>query len=129
MNNYTSAMTFLYYKDFDKAIYFFEEVLRLKLVMDQGFARVYQVAKNSFLGCVKKEEGSITSENKGGALVSLNTSDVNSDFEHVSKFDLPYISEVKLIEQIPLRSFFFKDYEGYDFEIQEFVKKEDKDFF
>ncbi len=127
--NFTSGITFLYYTDFEKAVYFFEKVLQLKLVMDQGFARVYQIQNQSYLGCVKKQEGSISSDNKGGALISINTTDVDQAYHHVTKFDLPYISERKIIESIPLKSFFFKDFEGYDFEIQEFLKEEDKNRF
>ena len=126
---FTSQITFLYYQDMDKAIKFFEEVLELKLVMDQGFARVYQIKDQAYIGCVKKKEGSIDASNKGGALISINTTNVEEAYKHVSRFDLPYISKIELIEKIPLRSFFFKDYEGYDFEIQQFVNQVDLDLF
>ncbi len=128
-HNYTSSINFLYYRNFEKAIIFFEDVLRLELVMDQGFARVYKIAGDSFIGCVRKSEGSIDSSNKGGTLVSINTTNVEAEYQHVCKFKLPYLSEIKLIDKIPLKSFFFKDFEGYDFEIQEFLKKSDKELF
>jgi len=129
VSNFSSSIIFLYYQDFTKAIFFFEKILKLDLVMDQGFARVYRAGGDSFLGCVQKREGSIESSNRGGALISLNVDNVDKEYLRFKEFDLPYISDLKIIEQIPLKSFFFKDYEGYDFEIQEFLKKEDKEMF
>jgi hypothetical protein len=127
--SFTSQITFLYYNNIEQAEKFFKEVLRLPLIMDQGFAKIYQIHGDAFIGCVKKSEGSIDSSNKGGALISINTSDVDQWYQHVSSFPLPFISEVKLIERIPLKSFFFKDYEGYDFEIQQFIKEKDIEIF
>lgn len=125
-NSYTSAITFLYYKNFEKAVFFFEKVLKLDLVMDQGFARIYLIAGNSFLGMVKQDEGSISALNRGGALISLNTHDVELEYARMQKFELPYITEIKTIAKIPLKSFFIKDFEDYDFEIQEFINIKDK---
>lgn len=129
MNRYSSGITFLYYKNFEKAKLFFEEILNLELVMDQGFAKVYKISGSSFIGCVKKSEGSIDTKHSGGTLISLTSRNVEIEFERIRKYRLPFVSELKVIEKIPLKSFFFKDFEGHDFEIQEFLKKEDKDSF
>ncbi|AIO18559.1 Glyoxalase-like domain protein [Candidatus Izimaplasma bacterium HR1] len=129
MKKYSSLITFLYYKDFQKAKMVYEDILELELVMDQGFAKVYKINDNAFVGCVKKHEGSIDSTNRGGALISLTVDDVEDLYNQFKGYDLPYISELSIIERIPLKSFFFKDFEGYDFEIQEFIKKEDKELF
>ncbi len=129
MINYSSSITFLYYKDYEKAKKFYKDILKLELVMDQGFASVYKINPNSFIGCVKKQEGSIDSSNKGGTLISLTVENVEKLFKVFQTYDLPFLSGLKVIERIPLKSFFFKDYEGYDFEIQEFLKKEDKELF
>ena len=129
MNNYSSSITFLYYEDYEKAITFFEKVLRLDLVMDQEWARVYKISNGSFLGMVQKKDGSLEVTNKGGALISLNAIDLDECYTHIKGFNLDYTSEVNIIESIPLRSFFFKDFEGYDFEIQEFLNIEDRKIF
>lgn len=129
MSRYSSSITFLYYKEFELAKSFFQEVLKLEKIMDQGFACVYKINDKAFIGCVKKKEGSIDSSNKGGALVSLTVDDVETLYNEFQKYNLPYLSDLSIIERIPLKSFFFKDYEGYDYEIQEFIKKEDKELF
>ena len=129
MINYTSGITFLYYKDFEQASMFFKDVLELEEVMDQGWAKVFRISNSSFIGCVKKQDGSIESVNKGGALISLTVEDAEQAYDKIKTHKLPQITELKVIESIPLKSFFFKDYEGYDFEIQEFIKLEDKELF
>ena len=129
MSEYRSSITFLYYKDFDKGCTFIEEVLNLKLVMDQGFAKVYQISETSFLGAVKKEDGSIESDYKGGTLVSLNTTDVESEYERIKSLEVKDLSELKFFEQIPLKSFFFKDEENHDFEIEQFLNEDDLKLF
>jgi len=47
-------------------------------------------------------------------------------FERVKKLDVAELSEIQFFEKIPLKSFFFKDHENHDFEIQEFISPKDK---
>ena len=126
MDRFSSNITFLYYSKFEEGCTFIEKVLDLELVMDQGFAKVYRINKTSFLGAVKKSDGSINGDYKGGTLVSLNTSNVVEEYHRVKELGVKDLTEIKLFEEIPLRSFFFKDDEFHDFEIQEFIDKEDK---
>jgi hypothetical protein len=123
MFRYSSNVTFIYYNDLEYGSNFIENILELPLVMDQGFARVYQINKTSFLGIVQlKDKIKYT----GNTLVSLNTDDVRKEHTRVSKFDVKGLTKIQHMNQIPLDSFFFKDKEGHDFEIQQFLKKEDQ---
>ena len=61
----------------------------------------------------------------GNTLVSLNTTDVLKEHNRVSKLEVFNITNIQHIPSIPLDSFFFKDKEGHDFEIQQFIKEED----
>jgi len=126
MFKYSSNITFLYYNDLEYASRFVEEVLKLKITMDQGWARVYQINKTSFLGIVSLSE---EKEYKGNTLVSFNTRNVEKEYERVSKLNVFSLTEIKYFEKIPLKSFFFKDNEGHDFEIQEFINPNDINIF
>ncbi len=126
MFRYSSNITFIYYNDLLYGSHFIEKILDLPMVMDQGFAKVYQVNKTSFIGIVKLSKDV---NYKGNTLVSLNTSDVRKEYKRVSKLDVFNLTSIQHIAQIPLDSFFFKDKEGHDFEIQEFLKAEDKKFY
>lgn len=121
MEKYTSLITFVYYKDFERGYKFIEEVLGLKCVMDQGFAKVYQVSEKAFVGTVKTKENIY----QGGKLVSLTTTNVEEEYKRVKELDVFDLTDLKTIEAIPLTSFFFKDFEGHDFEIQQFLSKND----
>ncbi len=123
---YSSAITFLYYEDFSYGVEFFEQILQLNLVMDQGFARVYQVNEKAYLGMVQKKD---EEEVSGNTLFSLTTSNVKSEYSRVKVLEVYELSEIKHFESIPLKSFFFDDKEGHKFEIQQFLKADDVEKF
>ena len=119
---YSSSITFLYYKDFSYGVDFVENILQLDLVMDQGFARVYEVNNKGFLGIVQEKEAS---DVPGSTLFSLTTRNVEAEYKRIRTLEVYSLSEIKHFEQIPLKSFFFDDLEGHKFEIQQFLKEED----
>lgn len=123
---YSSAITFLYYKDFSYGVDFLEGVLELELVMDQGFARVYQVNEKSFLGIVQEKD---SSDVPGSTLFSLTTNKIEEEYKRVHKLEVYKLTDIKHFKQIPLKSFFFDDLEGHTFEIQQFLKQDDIDQF
>ena len=126
--NITSQITFLYYKDYESGCNFLEEVLQLESVLDQGWAKVFKTSAGAFIGAVKASDGSIDSQKKGGSLISLTVDDVTLYYDWF-KGKVNELSEIKYFEDIGLRSFFFKCPEGYDFEIQEFLKADLKELF
>ena len=123
---YSSAITFLYYSDFSYGINFVENILQLNLVMDQGFARVYQVNEKAFLGIVQKKD---STEVSGSSLFSITTTKVQEEYDRVKQLNVYDLTEIKYFESIPLKSFFFDDAEGHKFEIQQFLKDEDIEMF
>jgi hypothetical protein len=122
MFRYDSGVTFIYYNDLEYGAEFIKKVLDLPLIMDQGFAKVYQINQTAFLGIVKNKDDI---KYNGNTLVSLNTTDVLKEHNRVSKLEVFNITNIQHIPSIPLDSFFFKDKEGHDFEIQQFIKEED----
>ena len=119
---YSSAITFLYYEDFAYGVDFIENILQLDLVMDQGFARVYEVNKKAFLGIVQKRDTNAVS---GSSLFSLTTNNVEAEYERIQPLEVYNLTGMKYFESIPLKSFFFDDKEGHKFEIQQFINEED----
>jgi hypothetical protein len=94
-----------------------EKVLQLSLVMDQGFACIYQVNQSSFVGIVqlKNQENQV-----GNTLISFNSKNLQKDFKRIQKHQVINLTKVKPIQSINLHSFFFEDKEGHRFEIQRF---------
>lgn len=122
MFKYSSNITFLYYNDLEYGSRFIEEIFSLTMVMDQGWAKVYQINQTSFLGIVSLSK---ETEYKGNTLVSFNTRNVIKEHERLSKLEVSALTDINHFEKIPLKSFFFKDEEGHDFEIQQFLNPKD----
>lgn len=123
---YPSSITFLYYNDLDYGAHFIESVLQVPMIMDQGFAKVYQLSTTSYLGIVQKKEAS---PYNGDTLISLNTDDVAQEYKRVKELDVKALKDITSFPSIPLRSFFFQDDEGHRFEIQEFIDQQDRERF
>lgn len=115
-------MTFMYLDQVEEAKCFFEDCLRLELVFEPTWARVYRVSQGSFLGIVDKKKGSLSQNYQGGTLVSLTVDKVHDYYERIKAYGVEELSEIKTFEDIGVASFFFKGPGGYDFEIQMFTK-------
>jgi len=100
-----------------------ENVLDLELIMDQGFAKVYRVNETAFVGIVQLTKATVY---RGNTLLSLNTDDCLKEYKRVSKLECYSLTDIQRLDQIPLDSFFFKDEEGHDFEIQQFLSEKDQ---
>lgn len=58
-SKFDSQITFLYFKNLDEAVPFFEKVLNLELVDDQGTARLYRISSGAFIGIVDEKNWSL----------------------------------------------------------------------
>ena len=54
---FDSQITFLYYKDIPKACEFYEQVFNFPLVIDQGWAKIYQASPGAHVGLVDETKG------------------------------------------------------------------------
>ena len=125
MERFISQITFQYYEDLEKATEFFERVLNLEKVYDPEWAMVYKVAEKAYIGAVDANLGSIESKVRGGTLVSLTVKDIMPFYESIKGETLVTdVSEIKIFDDIGVKSFFFKGPDGYEFEIQEFTNPE-----
>jgi len=103
--NFYASITWLYYKDMLPMENFMTETLGLELSADQGWAKIYKVSENSYLGLVDEKRGMNSfSEEK---LV-----EVKFDLEDAKGWE-EYLLETGL-DSIRVRST-FKDLGGYLF--------------
>lgn len=124
MMNLTSQVTFLYFDELEKAKSFFEDTLQLEVAFDPGWACVWRIGKDSFLGGVDVKKGSIEVKTRGGVLVSLTVRNIEEVFEKLKEYNIDDMTDIKYFEDIKLKSFLFTGPEGYKFEIQEFMSEE-----
>lgn len=121
---YNSMMTFIYVQDLNETLEFIEQGLGLEAVFQPSWAKVYQVAQGGFLGVVDQSKGSNNHAYTGGSLISLTVDQVDDYYDRIRAFGVEGLTDIKVFEDIGVRSFFFKGPGGYDFEIQMFTKAE-----
>ena len=112
------AITFLYYRDLATAARFYESVLGLDLVIDQGWARIYRLTGAAHLGLVDEARGMNKWAERKTVQVCLRVADVDAWRAFVQARSAAGLSDLFVNEQIGIRAFTFRDPEGYQIEIQ-----------
>lgn len=118
---FDGIITFLYYKDLAKAARFYEDVLGLKMVIDQGFARIYQVAEKGHLGIVDETRGYHRANPIKPVEITLLVPDVDLWYRRIVALGVTTINEPHDIPGVNVRAFLLHDPEGYVIEIQKFL--------
>ncbi|MFT7202867.1 MAG: catechol 2,3-dioxygenase-like lactoylglutathione lyase family enzyme, partial [Algoriphagus sp.] len=103
--NFYASITWLYYKEMLPMENFMTEALGLELSADQGWAKIYKVSENSYLGLVDEKRGMNSFSEEKLAEVKFNLEDAKGWEE--------YLLETGL-DSIRVRST-FKDLGGYLF--------------
>lgn len=84
---FTATVTWLYYKDMLAMQAFYEEVLGLKLVVDQGWAKVYRGSRTGYVGLVDERRGMHRWSEKKAVNVSFIIDDIDGWFNYVKARD------------------------------------------
>jgi len=124
-----SQIIFLYYHDLRSAALFYEDVMGLELIEEQGWAKIYRTGRNAFLGIVAGEQGFHQPQERNAVLVTLVVDDAPGWYAHLKSRGVKMLSELQHREGIQIRCFFFEDPGGYTLEIQQFLKPDLADIF
>jgi catechol 2,3-dioxygenase-like lactoylglutathione lyase family enzyme len=124
---FKSAITWLYYKDLLSMQKFYEEVLGLELVVDQGWAKIYQVSETGFIGLVDERRGMHQFTDKKAVNISFIIDDLQSWFDHVQSHNLFELrsNEVSTGPETRYKAFVGYDPEGYFMEFDRFFPHQD----
>ena len=117
-----SQITFFYYPDLGQPARFYEDVMGFELVDDQGFARLYRVSGNAFMGIVAGEEGFRHPQAYNAVVLTVLVNDVDAWYAHLQTHGARLLTEVQDRTALGLRCFFLEDPGGYAIEIQEFLR-------
>jgi len=120
----SSQITFLYFKELNGPAYFFEEILGLKKIDDQGFARIYKIAGGAFIGIVDATKGHCNAPTEKNTLITLVTDDVHPWYERLMAAGVLIEAPPAVQPEANVECFFFEGPGGYDFEIQTFLNPE-----
>lgn len=113
------AITFLYYRDLDRAEAFWRETLGFPLVIDQGFAKIFRIAGGAHVGLVDEARGMNNWQAEKCVQVCLRVNDVDAWFDFAKAQSFDGLSRMFENDAIGIRAFVFRDTEGYQIEVQE----------
>jgi len=113
------VITWLYYQDLPKAMEFYETVLGLNMVVDQGGAKIYKIREGAYVGLVDENRGYHRASDIKPVILCMNVYDADSWYERVRSHDLEIEVMLKESEVLKVKVFMFRDPEGYVIEIQE----------
>lgn len=121
---FDQQITFLYTGDLAETAVFYQQVLGLPLVLDQGNCHIYRTARNAFLGFC--DHLSDDGQRLSGVILTLVTDDVNAWYEQLRVKGVVFTKPPELNPRFNIYHCFFRDPNGYLLEIQRF---EDTDWY
>ena len=120
----SAGITFFYHKDIEPAVRFYEEIMGFQLVSDQGWAKIFRIAGNSYMGVVAGKEGFYQPQEKNAVLLTVVVDNVQEWYERLCKTETTLLTELQEKPDIQVRCFFIQDPAGYAIEIQQFLDPE-----
>lgn len=112
-------VTFLYTRDLVKTAKFYEDVLGLSLVLDQGNCRIYRICHDGFLGFCQREE---TPHAPRGIIFTLVTDRVDEWYDFLVGQGVTFEKPPALNAAYNIYHCFLHDPNGYLLEIQQFLE-------
>lgn len=82
---FKGTVTWLYYRDLERMQQFYENVLGLPQIVDQGWAKIYQVSSSGFIGLVDESRGMHRFTEKKAVNISFIIDDIEGWFETVKR--------------------------------------------
>ncbi len=118
---FTDAITFLYTRDLKATAQFYEQVLGLSVVVDQGDCRIYRVSAQSYLGFCQRAAAPASPQE---VIFTFITEDVDGWARRLHTFGVAFEKEPALNTHYQIYNCFFRDPNGYLLEIQRFLNPE-----
>ncbi len=121
--DFDQQVTFLYADDAPACWDFYERVMELKLVQNQGRCRIYEVAgSRAYLGLCMSRASRVTDNPRveGGVVFTFVADDVDGWYEFLKAKGLAIPHAPELSVEYKVYHFFFHDPAGNTLEIQRF---------
>jgi catechol 2,3-dioxygenase-like lactoylglutathione lyase family enzyme len=117
MINTDSQITFYYTDKFAETCDFYQNILGLELVLDQGCCQIFRVTASSFLGFCQ----STAPVQTDSTIFTFVTADVDKCYRELKAQGVNFIKPPQLNEKFQIYHTFLLDPNGYKLEIQKFL--------
>ena len=124
LKKFQSQITFIYLPEMQPAVDFFEGILGLEMMDDQGWAKIYRAGADSYIGAVSGEKAFKHYQDESAVLITFCVNDVPGWYEYLKSKGVKILREMQDRPDNQVRCFFFEGPGGYSFEIQEFLNLE-----
>ena len=114
---FDQQVTFLFTNDLATTVRFYEDVLQLPLVLDQGSCRIYRVSNDGFLGFCERA----TPEQPDSVIITLVSDQVDEWHARLVGLGVEIEKPPTLYEAYNIYHIFVRDPNGYLIEIQTFL--------
>ena len=112
------------YQNLAAAQQFYEGILGLEKVEDQGWAKIYRVSGTAFVGLVDEAHGSLKAQPENAMMLTLVVDDVPGWYAYLRENKVKIRQEYGRSETIQIEYFFAEDPGGYVLEFERFLKPE-----
>ena len=111
-------ITFLYTRDLATTARFYEQILGLPLVLDQGSCRIYRVSGDGYLGFCQREAAP---EQPTGIILTIVTDEVDEWYRYLKAQNVDFKKSPTYNPDYNIYHCFLRDPNGYLIEIQRFL--------
>ena len=111
-------VTFLYTRDLETTARFYEDVMELTLILDQGGCKIYRISGDSFLGFCQREEAPRAPK---GIVFTFVTTAVDAWYEFLRGQGVVFEKPPTLNPTYNIYHCFVRDPNGYLLEFQQFL--------
>jgi predicted enzyme related to lactoylglutathione lyase len=113
------AITFLYYRDLERAFAFYRDIMGFDLAIDQGhLAKIMQMADGAHIGLVDEAHGMHEWAETRPVQVCIRVPDVDGWYAYLAAQGVANLSRMFVNDSIGIRAFVCDDPEGYQIEVQ-----------
>jgi len=112
------AITFQYYRDLPVAMKFYEDILGLKLAIDQGWSKIYRIDGQAHVGLVDEARGMQKWRAEKTVQLCLRVPDVDAWYAWAQACEVGGLSKMFDSDELGIRAFVMNDPEGYQIEVQ-----------
>lgn len=114
-----SLITFCYTDNLSVTDKFYQGVLGLPLVLDQGTCHIYCVTEGAYIGFCRRSAVGIDHDD---LILTLVTDDVDGWYERLKASGATVVEPPRTDERLGIYHFFARDPNGYRLEFQRFLK-------
>jgi len=114
-------ITFLYYRDLNRAARFYEDVMGFELTVDEGWAKIYRALDGAYVGLVDERRGYHRASASKPVMVTVVVADVDAWYRGLRERGVETLNEPRDVEEVGIRAFLLEDPEGYVIEVMKFL--------